>query len=218
MDFQVKLYHLKKLFQDSERKLLEFNESVPFQFNDPTEIYSPKLVNLMLEVGPQIEDITNQIISELGLKPEGGVPSRIKEINKKGVLSTFEIFCMLPHKLLVTPFPTKAQWWEIYNKTKHDLSKSQFDIKYNLVVDALGALAGLHRLSDVVLKIKHNRKYVLDKKHWKTYDGGPANMWARMEIYGGYESGPDFWRSSVFEIAQYFIYEDEWPNMSPETH
>jgi len=86
MNFELRLYHLRRLFDDSEIKLQDFNEIIPFQFN-PKEIYSPKLVNLMLEIGPQIEDITNLIITELALSDECGIISRIKEINKNGVLS-----------------------------------------------------------------------------------------------------------------------------------
>ena len=66
MDFVESVNDLKRLQYDSEKKLIQFDEIVPLEHNVPG-IYSPILVNLMLELGPQIEDVTNLIFEELEL-------------------------------------------------------------------------------------------------------------------------------------------------------
>jgi len=201
MSFENDLKNLKRLFQDSEQQLAEFNEIVPYEHN-PNNIYSPKLVNLLLQIGPQIEGVTDLIASKKSLKFEsGGVPSRIERINRNGVLSGFKITSLL-NGLLFTPFPQKTSWWDTYNNTKHNLSQSQFDITYLSVMDTLAALAALHRLSDAIKGTStENLEYILDKQYWdKTF-----------EVQIGNQTGtaigiPPPWKSKTFKISNYFVY------------
>ena len=160
MTFEVDLKNLKRLHRDSEKQLLEFNEIVPYEHN-PANVYSPKLVNLLLTVGPQIENLTDLIIIQLQLSPEGnGLSSRIKELDKDGVLSSFEITSM-PQNTQFHPFTEDFSWWEIYNKTKHDLSRSQFEITYLSVINSLAVLASLHRLANIVLHCNYDYKQLV---------------------------------------------------------
>jgi len=159
-------------------------------------------VNLLLQIGPQIEGVTDLIASKKSLKfNSGGVPSRIKRINRNGVLSGFEITSLL-HESLFTPFPQKASWWDTYNKTKHNLAQSQFDITYLSVMDALAALAALHRLSDAINGTStENLEYVLDKQYWeKTFE---IQVRRKTSTAIGI---PGPWKSKTFKISNYFVY------------
>jgi len=203
MSFENDLKNLKRLFQDSEQKLKEFNEIIPIEHN-PHPIYSPQLVNLLLQIGPQIEGVTDLIVSKKSLKFERGVTSRIESINHDGVLSTFQITFIL-NGALFTPFPLKKEWWTTYNETKHNLAQSQFDIKYQSVLDSLSALAALHRLADAIKGTnEENLEYILEKKYWKkTFDYQSNNPETSRRISAVM---PGTWKSMLFVISNYFVY------------
>ena len=201
MSFENDLQNLKRLFGDSEQELKKFNEIVPFEHN-PHEIYSPKLVNLLLQIGPQIESLTDLIASKKELRFErGGVPSRIERINHDGVLSGFNI-TSLQNGLLFTPFPLKSSWWTTYNETKHNLAQSQFDIKYQSVMDALAALAALHRLADAIRGCPEDSlEYILERQYW--------NKSFEAIVNNGHATAigiPGPWKSEIFKISNYFVY------------
>jgi len=210
LDFDVNLKNLKRLFRDSEKQLQEFNESIPYEHN-PENVFSPKLVNLILQAGPQIENLTDMMIEKLEITPEGnGLLSRIKTLNKNNVLSNFQIH-LKPELIQFTPFDQKSEWWSLYNSLKHDLSKSQFDITYLSVMNSMAALASLHRLADVV-KISSSEylEHVLTEEYWrKTFD------FPYSQTFGGGAKGgvsrviPSAWESSLFRIANYFVYADD---------
>jgi len=44
MSFSFEIRELKRIWEDLEKQLLEFNEIVPFEKN-PHDVYSPRLVN-----------------------------------------------------------------------------------------------------------------------------------------------------------------------------
>lgn len=203
MGFENDLKNLKRLFQDSQQQLKEFNEIIPIEHN-PHPIYSPKLVNLLLQIGPQIEGVTDLITSKKSLKFERGVTSRIESINHDGVLSTFHITFAL-NGALFTPFPLKKEWWTTYNETKHHLAQSQFDIKYQSVLDSLSALAALHRLADAIKGTnEENLEYILEKKYWKkTFDYQSNNPETSRRISAVM---PGTWKSMLFVISNYFVY------------
>jgi len=201
MTFDVMLQNLKRLHIDSENRFLEFNDIVPYEHN-PNDVYSPILVNLMLQAGPQIENLVDLIINELKLKPkEKGLPARIREINRDGILSGFKI-SMLTNDMQVTPYKQKFSWWDTYNKTKHDLSKSQFKITYVSVVEILASLASLHRFADVLNRSNEDyRKEILNKQYWQNTFDFPSSY-----EYESARKFPTAWKSKVFRISNYFIY------------
>ena len=204
MSFETNLKNLKRLFADSEKRLHEFNETIPYEHN-PTEVFSPILVNLILQVGPQIENLTDMMMEKLDITPEGnGLLSRIKTLNKNNVLSNFQIH-LKPELIQFKPFDQKSEWWSLYNSLKHDLSKSQFDITYLSVMNSMAALASLHRLADVVRICNSDYlEHILTEEYWHaTFGGG-----------GGGKGGvslvlPSAWESSLFRIANYFVYADD---------
>jgi len=106
---------------------------------------------------------------------------------------------------LLTPFPLKQEWWTTYNNTKHDLAQSQFDIKYQSVLDSLSALAALHRLADVIKGTdEENLEYVLEKKYWRsTFDYQSNNSEVSRRISAVI---PGTWKSMLFVISNYFVY------------
>ena len=203
MSFENDLKNLKRLFQDSQQQLKEFNEIIPIEHN-PHHIYSPKLVNLLLQIGPQIEGVTDLITSKKSLKFERGVTSRIESINHDGVLSNFQITFTL-NGALFTPFPLKKEWWTTYNETKHNLAQSQFDITSQSVLDALAALAALHRLADVISKTdEENLEYILEKQYWRKafdYQSNDAETSRRIRA-----TTSETWNSILFTISNYFVY------------
>ena len=71
--------------------MIKFDEVLPYGRQKISEIYSPRLVNMMLACCPQIESIT-KLISQKCNFPDDSVPNMIQKINEKGVLSHFEIF------------------------------------------------------------------------------------------------------------------------------
>ncbi|OLD21267.1 MAG: hypothetical protein AUI59_03270 [Thaumarchaeota archaeon 13_1_40CM_2_39_13_1] len=83
---------LYELLIDTERQLGEFNERVPFKYNK--DVFSPRLVNLLLMACTQIEALCKIFITELKLrKPtrKNGMRGVIAEIDKNGVLSNMKI-------------------------------------------------------------------------------------------------------------------------------
>lgn len=199
------LQTLKRLQNDSEKQLLEFNEIIPIEHNS-NDVYSPKLVNLMLSVGPQIENVVDIILKELHLEvKEAGVPSRIKVLNQNGVLSNFKI-TSTTNRLQYTPFNQEFTWWNTYNNTKHDLAEKQFKITYLSVMESLAVLAGLHRLADVVIRCNdEQRKHVLEKDYWRNsmnYQG--SDLLTESQLH---KIIPPSWTSSLFQIHNYFVYQ-----------
>lgn len=209
MDFRVDLQNLKRLFSDSEKQLQEFNENIPYEHN-PNNVFSPKLVNLILQVGPQIENLTDLMLEKLEITSEGnGLLSRIKTLNTNNILSNFQIH-LKPQLIQFTPFEQKSEWWQLYNSLKHDLSKSQFEITYLSVMNSMAALASLHRLADVVKISDQYLEHVLKNECWqKTFDfpyirtvGGGARGGSRTIV-------PSAWESLMFRISNYFVYAND---------
>ena len=163
--FNFHLENLKKLQIDLEKQMLRFDEIIPYERQETARIYSPRLLNMMLACCPQIEAVTNLISTKCNFSGNG-IPTLIGKINKKAVLSNFQIIS-IPHKLLFTPFPKELSWWQAYNKLKHELTGKQFKLTYTIVMDAFAALAGLHCLSEKLVSCSDDRVPItLDRKNW----------------------------------------------------
>ncbi len=200
-DFDVR--ELKRIWSDLEKQVLSFNEIVPYERN-PHNIYSPKLVNLMLLSGAQIEAMAKLIVNRLKLNPSGrGIPTYLKEINKNAILSKQRIVSTTSG-LLFTPFPAKQEWWNTYNLTKHELKEKMLEIKYQEVMNSLAALAALHHVYDILEKDPTLGKEILDEKNWQNpiqeffYEDGSKG---EKEI-----EWPNTWSSHLFKITSYFHY------------
>ena len=203
MQSDLDIRELKRIWTDLEKQLLAFNEIIPFERN-PHDVYSPKLINMMLITGPQIEAMAKLILNKLKLKPKAkGILGHIKEINKNSVLSKQRIVS-LTSGLLFTPFPVKSEWWKSYNLTKHELFQEIFEIRYQKVMDSMAALAALHRIYDAIEKNPKHGKVILDGKNWvspteKTFDEDGAIVIKEVEW-------PNTWNSQLFKITTYYHY------------
>ncbi len=205
MSFEFELGEMKKIWEDLEKQLVAFNEVVPYERNS-VQVYSPKLVNIMLSAGPQIEGMVKILVKELKVQPESNkVLDLIKDINKNAILSVQRISSTL-NGLLFTPFgPAELLWWKSYNATKHELPHSLFEIKYQTVMDSMAALAVLHRISDIVKKFPTQIETILDRQYWNS----PVRKYRDED---GYEmeqeiEGPKLWKSLAFKISTEYSYE-----------
>jgi len=203
MEFSFDIRELKRIWMDLEKQMFDFNEIIPYGRN-PHDVYSPKLVNMMLITGPQIEAMAKLIVKKLKLKPKGkGVPRYLKEINKNAVLSVQRIVS-ITSGLLFTPFPAEYAWWKSYNLTKHELLEEIFKIRYQKVIESLAALAILHRIYDVMEENPKHGKEVLDRKNWLSptipvFDENDEIVTKEVEW-------SNTWTSQLFKITTYYHY------------
>lgn len=176
-ELKIELENLVKLQEDLEKQMIKFDEIIPYERQNTAKIFSPRLLNMMLACGPQIESVTkliakrcqinlNDVIDDSGSTMSKSIPKLIHEINSKSVLSKFEIITRL-HKLQFTPFTLHLEWWKKYNDLKHGLSTKQFDINYAIVMDALAGLSGLHCLAEKIISVSDEKiDQVLEPKNW----------------------------------------------------
>ncbi len=203
--FEYDLNNLRKLHTDLEKQMIQFDEIIPFERQTTAKIFSPRLLNMMISCGPQIEAITELICvrCNIELPKKKNIPELIQKMNSKGVLSNLEI-STLAHGILFTPFTRDLEWWQTYNDLKHELAQKQSKTTYTVVMDALAALAALHRLAEVikVLGESENIQYILQRDYW--------NPTFNHEVRFGRKTGPDFlpgpWKSLIFKISNYFVY------------
>lgn len=189
------LENLQKLHTDLEKQMLSFDEVVPFERQTTAKIFSPRLINMMLACGPQIEGVTRIIGRRCNIK-DGSIPSLIQQINEKAVLSNLLIISVL-HNIQFTPFTKDLEWWQIYNGLKHDLATNQSKLNYTTVMDALASLSALHCLANqLMLVFDEDIPKVLDRQGWK--------LDSTMQITTDGNSYSAFWKSLLFQINNTF--------------
>ena len=199
--FAHNLENLRKLHVDLEKQMLNFDEVIPYERQRTAQIYSPRLLNMMLVCGSQIEAITKLISRKCDIDYDQGIRPAIRNINENAVLSNFHIFS-IPHKLQFTPFTRDLEWWETYNDLKHELQDKQFKITYTRVMDAFAALAALHRLADKLDSAnKKQIQQILDRKSW--VDNKPTIKLHQSNERA--ETKGHFWKSLLFEIRNSYF-------------
>jgi hypothetical protein len=145
---------------------LNFDEVIPFERQRTAEIYSPRLLNMMLVCGAQIDAVTRLIARRYSFNYNEHIPPLIRKINEKAVLSNFPIVSIL-YKLQFTPFTRDLEFWGAYNELKHELQEKQFKITYVRVMDAFAALAALHCLAETAVSVSDEKiDQVLEPKNW----------------------------------------------------
>lgn len=177
--YQFALWDLVKLHEDIEKQLLKFDEIIPYEQQTSAEIFSPRLLNMMLSCCPQIEAITKLIsercdfpLNEIDHECEGrkrpiSVPKLIKKINEKSALSNLCLQVKIHNSgLTFNPFVECLEWWQKYANLKHGLATKQFEINYTHVMEAFTALAGLHCIANKIEQFCENQLEVLDKNNW----------------------------------------------------
>lgn len=184
------LQNLQKLHLDLEKQMLNFDEIVPFERQRTAEIYSPRLLNMMLVCGTHIESVTKLISRRCGFYYDN-LRDSIRKINEKTVLSNLPIFS-IPHEILFTPFTNNLEWWESYNELKHELQEKQFKITYTRVMDAFAALAALHCLAKTMVSVSNERiDQVLESKNW---------IRSESFVYRDKSYQLETWKSLLFKI------------------
>ena len=168
--YEDHLHNLKKLHIDLEKQMLKFDEILPYERQKTSEIYSPRLLNMMLACCPQIEATTKLISQKCKFSQkcnfsEKSVPGLIQKINEKNVLSNFKIVS-IPHKLMFKPFTGELSWWSAYNNLKHELAEKQFELTYSKVMSAFAALTALHYLASYLNGDDNHVQEILDKDSW----------------------------------------------------
>ena len=168
--FQIHLKHLKKLQLDLEKQMLRLDEIIPYEHQVTSKIYSPRLLNMILACGPQFEAIVKLIAKKCNIE-ENRIPSIFKEINHDKVLSNFPIVS-IQHNVLFRPFTEEGiTWWHTYNCIKHELTSNQFQLTYELVMDALASLTGVHCLAEKLFSSHlEDIPYVLNHQNWTDHN------------------------------------------------
>ncbi|WP_299293547.1 hypothetical protein [Nitrosopumilus sp.] len=182
-EFEKNLLKMKQLYLSTERQFIEFNEIIPYTQNDPAkgwnEIHSPRLVNLILSICPQIEKISKLLLSELDLVPENNGRSSydyLNRLDRKKLLTIQHVGMANPGSvnILLQPFLKNSdniEWWFAYNKIKHDIIEG---IDYGTLSNTINALAGLsilHHIAYTILTFKHYagvswEDEILDSEKW----------------------------------------------------
>ena len=162
---------MQQLYSNLESEFLSFNKIVPYNHN-PDDVYSPKLVNILQNIGPQIYGIFNIISKQLGItvNPDK-FPNYVRVFNEKELLSNQHVILMEGGKQ-IKPFEKDQEnytWWDAYNSVKHDLPKGIFEATYGKVIQSLGSLYILHHISDTIQRKKNpiiEEGEILDSSNW----------------------------------------------------
>lgn len=213
--YQFALWDLQKLHEDIEKQLLKFDEIIPYEKQTSAEIFSPRLLNMMLSCCPQIEAITKLISERCDFplnetnnenndrKKPISVPKLIKKINENGVLSNlFLQVKMHDYGAGFTPFEQGMKWWQKYADLKHGLTFKHTEINYTHVMEAFTALAGLHCIASMIERFyNYDPLDILDKNNWRA----PITANYKRNDYGEfYEHRSYYWESLVFGTRKYF--------------
>lgn len=151
------LLEMQKLYTNLEYEFLLFNEIIPYAHN-PIDVYSPKLVNILQSIGPQIYGMFKMMTDQLDIQSKNfKFPDYFDSINNHTLLSNQSIILIETNQIL-EPFEenkTDYDWWNAYNKVKHELPKGIFETKYKDVIYSLGALYILHHIADTIQRNKN---------------------------------------------------------------
>lgn len=211
-EYQFQLWDLQKLHEDVEKQLLQFDEIIPYEKQRSAEIFSPRLLNMMLSCCPQIEAITKLITERCGFplnetdedgktRPKS-VPSLIKKIDENAVLSNLCLEVKIhDYEAGLTPFTPYLKWWKKYADLKHGLATKQFEINYVDVMDAFSALASLHCIARKIEQFSDNPLDVLNGKNWSD----PIFVDYKRNEFGEYtQTRRYYWESLIFGSKKNF--------------
>lgn len=204
------LLEMQRLYHNSEYEFLLFHEIVPYSHNQ-LSIYSPKLVSILQEIGPQIYGMFKILSKQLVIasKKSDKFPKYFKTLNKRNLLSS-QSLVLLENNKIRTPFKFKItipEWWDAYNTVKHELPTGIFEAKYKHVIDALGALFILHHVADTIQRKKSaifENADIIDSSNWLPVFTRRNYIYYRTKTAINstlYESIP----SKVFSISKRFL-------------
>lgn len=168
---------MKQLYISVEQQFVEFNKIIPYDQNDKKNswdvIHSPRLVNLILSICPQVEKMSKLLVDEMNLKLENDGKSLYDYLNRLDVKDMLkEQIVGLPNpgstSILLQPFLRNSNegiaWWLAYNKIKHNVIEG---IEYGTLSNAINALAGLstlHHVAHIVITFKNYHNVNMDEE------------------------------------------------------
>lgn len=162
---------MTKMYLESERQFLEFNNIVPYIGNGDS-VYSPRLVTMLQGIGSQIDGMLKIISDIVSIQPERQTfPSYIEALNRSEMLSKQHILLRDNTSELIFPFcmipdGDNLAWWKAYNDTKHGLPEGAYSGKYGNVINALAALAILHEIAAAAKRWHMYRNLIIDPTCW----------------------------------------------------
>lgn len=172
------LPEMEPFYQDIERQFLEFNEIIPVKKNPIREIYSPRFFNMIHTLGSQVDALLQILLKDLGIKLKTkNFPEYYSALNVNGVLSFQKVKCSLNHSTIQPFKESSPEWWNKYNKAKHDLPFGIESIRLNHILDSLAGLYVLNELAwtreiatDLAIDLPDFYRYpstFLDIKSWR---------------------------------------------------
>lgn len=108
MVFSETLKESHLIHKDLETQFLEFDSIIPFEKQTCMDIYSPRLVNMLLTTCPQIESICVMLNDHMKITKNGNIPALMEEINRNKVLEKIVIYSKFTKKKF---FPFKNLDW-----------------------------------------------------------------------------------------------------------
>lgn len=205
------MWEMDDFYLDAERQFLEFNSIIPLNKNPIEKIYSPRFLSIIQSICSQVDSVFQILIKELSLKPQSRTfPNYYKILNKQKMLSFQRTYLQINHSYIQPFKDMHPQWWEVYNKTKHNLPSGAYEVKYRHIIDSLAALYILHNLAmireiytDPAIDLPDYTRKVstfLDVKNWRDEE--------RDRVKGLPNNNTDSFhvKSKIFSRTTYF-----WP-------
>lgn len=178
-----KIGHTLMIYGDLESNVIEFLRYIPLEYypkdKDRELIYSPKLANILISIGSQIDTFfrnwilvqanchaySDKEIKKLNFMNYRSVENDVYLSNKKLTIST---------EIIITPFdhwcnwkqnkndPSRDTrcWWNAYNHIKHNSFFYRREGNMNNVIKSLGALFILNCEHEEVWKHLIGRGYI----------------------------------------------------------
>lgn len=155
--------HTLNIYEDLESSVIEFLRYIPLEYypkdQDRELIYSPKLANILISIGSQIDTFfrnwslvqanchaySDKEIKELSFMNYKSVENDVHLSNKKLISGSTEII-IKPFdqwsnwKQSTDPSRDTRCWWNAYNHTKHNSFFHRREGNMNNVIKSLGAL------------------------------------------------------------------------------
>lgn len=175
--FERELIEMRQLYFATEKQFLEFNEIVPYQYhNDWNQVVSPRLVNLMLSIGPQIEKMLKILIHKMKSDVKKKHPKFydcLEVLDNQKMLTEQTVGLPNPGytNILFNPYNKNEKnmlsWWYGYNQIKHELPGGIIHGTLHNTIYSLAALSLLHHIAYIILGWNsEDYSTILDFRYW----------------------------------------------------
>lgn len=184
-EYEDRMYKMQRLHKELEQTYLDVNKIIPYSDND-YEVYSPRFVFILQDASRQVDGMFKLISNRLQSLSPSSLPSDSKKksrfdfidyynfLNSHGMLVAQKLAPKDDALNTITPFRLKQEnvpkWWQAYNDTKHDLPEGETFGKLGHVLYAVGAIAILHDIAEVLLNRTLTATIVLDGSKWLDYE------------------------------------------------